>query len=434
MKEIKAEILSIGTEILLGNIVNTNAAYLSQELAALGILVYHQEVVGDNPGRLFHALEESYSRAELVIATGGLGPTADDLSKETAAQYFGVPLVSDQKAREHIEQVLAHLGREVTPNNYKQAQLPAGAIPLYNSNGTAPGFILEKDERILIMLPGPPSEMKPMFSEQVKPYLSRKSSQQLVSRTLHLCGIGESAVEYRLKSRMNELTNPTLAPYAKTGMVDLRITAKAPGREEAEKLIAPVEAEIRGQFGDFVFGADEDTLEGVLVEMLDQCGWTIATAESCTGGLLGGRIVDYPGASRVFRQGFITYSNEAKEEMLGVSRQTLLQFGAVSAQTAEEMAYGAAMKASAQTAVSITGIAGPLGAVPARGAQPEKPVGLVYIGYYVNGSLSSEECRFHKNRRGNRDNAVVRALNGLRMKLLQEKSKNLCTAADFGRY
>lgn len=421
MKELKAEILSIGTEILLGNIVNTNAAYLSQELAALGILVYHQEVVGDNPQRLAHALEESFRRADLVISTGGLGPTTDDLSKETAAEFFGTRLVTDPTAKENIQLVLEHLGREVTPNNYKQAELPEGAIPLYNKNGTAPGFILEQGERILIMLPGPPSEMKPMFDKQVKPYLIRKSAQQLVSRTLHLCGIGESAVEYRLKKRMDELTNPTLAPYAKTGMVDLRITAKASGQTEAERLIAPVEAEIRQQFGDLVFGADEETLEGVLVEMLVRRGWTVATAESCTGGLLSGRIVDYPGASRVFRQGFITYSNEAKEELLGVSGQTLKQFGAVSAETAKEMAVGAAIRAGAQTALAITGIAGPEGAVPARGSQPEKPVGLVYIGYYVDGKISAEECRFHKDRRGNRDNAVVRALNGLRMKMLQLK-------------
>lgn len=421
MKELKAEILSIGTEILLGNIVNTNAAYLSQELAALGILVYHQEVVGDNPQRLSHALEESYRRADLVISTGGLGPTTDDLSKETAAEFFRTRLVTDPAAKENIQKVLEHLGREVTPNNYKQAELPEGAIPLYNENGTAPGFILEKDGRILIMLPGPPSEMKPMFDKQVKPYLIRRSSQKLVSRTLHLCGIGESAVEYRLKKRMDELTNPTLAPYAKTGMVDLRITAKASGQPEAECLIAPVEAEIREMFGDLVFGADEDTLEGVLVEMLVQRGWTVATAESCTGGLLSGRIVDYPGASRVFRQGFITYSNEAKEDLLGVSGQTLAQFGAVSAETAKEMALGAAKRAGAQAALAITGIAGPDGAVPARSGHPEKPVGLVYIGYYVDGKVSAEECRFHKDRRGNRDNAVVRALNGLRMKILQIK-------------
>ena len=422
MKELRAEILSIGTEILLGNIVNTNAAYLSQELAALGILVYHQEVVGDNPGRLEQALTESFARADIVITTGGLGPTTDDLSKETAAHYFGRKLVRDEKALADMRQMMEHSGRTMTPNNLKQADLPEGAIPLYNQNGTAPGFILEGNGRILIMLPGPPSEMKPMFDEQVHPYLRQKSEQKLVSRTLHLCGIGESAVEYRLKQRMDELVNPTLAPYAKTGMVDLRITAKAKGEEEARALIAPVEEEIRAQFGDFVFGADADTLEGVLIERLADLGYSITTAESCTGGLLAARLVDYPGASRILKEGFITYSNEAKEELLGVSHDTLQTYGAVSSQTAMEMAQGAAKRAGAQAAISITGIAGPTGAVPAHDGQPEKPVGLVYIGYYLDGEVSYEECRFQKSRRGNRENAVVRGLNGLRMKITEKFS------------
>ena len=421
MKEIKAEILSIGTEILLGNIVNTNAAYLSQELAALGILVYHQAVVGDNPGRLSEALAEAYSRAELVITTGGLGPTTDDLSKETAAAFFGRRMVRDERALDELVQRLKLGGHEVTPNNYKQADLPEGATVLYNKNGTAPGFILEGEGRTLIMLPGPPSEMKPMFEEGVRPYLRKHSDQMLISKTLHICGIGESAVEHRLKKRMDELVNPTLAPYAKTGMVDLRITAKAAAESEAMALIEPVEQEIRDMFGEYVFGSDEETLEGTIIEMLAQRGWSVTTAESCTGGLLAGRLVDYPGASRVFREGYITYANEAKEEILGVSRETLERYGAVSAECAREMAAGAAKKAGAQAAIAVTGIAGPTGAVPAHGDQPEKPVGLVYIGYYVNGEVTSEEHHFYKNRRANRDNAVVRALNGLRMRLLAVK-------------
>lgn len=420
MKEVKAEILSIGTEILLGNIVNTNAAYLSQELAALGILVYHQAVVGDNPGRLKEALDEGFSRADLVITTGGLGPTTDDLSKETAAAYFGRKMVRDAEALANIERILKNYGREITPNNYKQADLPEGAIPMYNNNGTAPGFILEGNGKILIMMPGPPSEMKPMFEESVKPYLQEHSNQMLVSKTLHLCGVGESAVEYRLKDRMDELTNPTLAPYAKTGMVDLRITAKASDEAQAQEMIAPIEAEIREMFGNYVFGADEDTLEGVLIEMIAERGWSVTAAESCTGGLLAGRLVDYPGASRVLNRSFVTYANEAKEELLGVRHETLEVYGAVSAECAAEMAQGAAKMAGAQVAVAITGIAGPTGSVPAHNGQPEKPVGLVYIGYYVNGKVSVEEHRFSKNRRGNRDNAVVRALNGLRMKILEE--------------
>ncbi len=342
MKEIKAEILSIGTEILLGNIVNTNAAYLSQELAALGILVYHQAVVGDNPGRLSEALAEAYSRAELVITTGGLGPTTDDLSKETAAAFFGRRLVRDERALDELVQRLKLGGHEVTPNNYKQADLPEGATVLYNKNGTAPGFILEGEERTLIMLPGPPSEMKPMFEEGVRPYLRKHSDQMLISKTLHICGIGESAVEHRLKKRMDELMNPTLAPYAKTGMVDLRITAKAATETEAMALIEPVERRSGDMFGEYVFGSDEETLEGTIIEMLAQRGWSVTTAESCTGGLLAGRLVDYPGASACSGKVILLMPMRQRKRFWESVIETLERYGAVSAECAREMAAGAA--------------------------------------------------------------------------------------------
>ena len=422
MPDIKAEILSIGTEILLGNIVNTNAAYLSAELAKIGVLVYHQSVVGDNPARLAEALEEGFGRADLVITTGGLGPTTDDLSKETAAAYFGRRMVRNEEAVRNLEERMNHMHRQITPNNYKQADLPEGAIALQNHNGTAPGFILEDQEsgKTVIMLPGPPFEMKQMYEESVREYLRGRTGQLLHSRTLHLCGMGESAVEYRLKARMDELVNPTLAPYAKLGQVDLRITAKADTVENAEALIAPVENEIREQFGNIVYGADEDTLEGALAEILLAKGWHVAFAESCTGGLLAGRLVNHPGASKVFNEGFVTYSNEAKIKRLGVSPETLERYGAVSAETACEMAAGAAKASGAETAVAVTGIAGPDGAVPAHGDSPEKPVGLIYIGYYVNGKTSFDEMRFHGTRDTNRNNTVVRALNGLRMRLLEE--------------
>ena len=425
MREIKAEILSIGTEILLGNIVNMNAQYLSRELASEGVFVYHQSVVGDNPGRLEEALQEGFSRADMIISTGGLGPTTDDLSKETAARYYGRKLVRDEKALANIIERMTHMKREITPNNYKQADLQEGCIPLYNRNGTAPGFILTDEDagKTLIMLPGPPAEMTLMYEEGVRPYLKSLSDEMLVSRTLHLCGMGESGVEHRLRKRMDELTNPTLAPYAKTGIVDLRITAKAHSQEEAEELIRPVEQEIREQFGDIVFGTDEDTIESALVNLLREHDLKVAFAESCTAGLLAGRLVNAPGASRVFEQGFVTYSNEAKHLMIGVSEETLAEYGAVSPQTAAEMAEGAAKTAHTQTAVSVTGIAGPGGAVPAHDGKPEKPVGLVYIGYYVNGKVDTEEYRFHGTRASNRNNSVVRALNGLRMRILQQYKK-----------
>lgn len=413
MKALTAEIIAIGTEILLGDIVNTNAAYLARGLAALGINTYHQQVVGDNPQRVRAAFKEAFERADLVITSGGLGPTQDDLSKEMAAEYFGVQLKEDAKARAHIEQYMSRLGRKITENNWKQALLPEGSIPLYNHNGTAPGFILCCDEKTLIMLPGPPSELLPMYDEQVIPYLRRLSDAVMYSRTLHICGIGESAVENQLKEQMKRLTNPTLAPYAKEGIVDLRITAKAASQEEAEQMIAPVEQEIEQMFGDQVFGTDGQTLEGVIVELLKKKGWKVATAESCSGGWASGQIVNYPGASEVLEGGFVTYSNEAKMKLLGVSAKSLASYGAVSREVACEMALGAAKALHTETAISITGIAGP------GGGTAEKPVGTVWIGVYCQGKVFAERFQFSRNREANRRLSVVRALNLLRLTILK---------------
>lgn len=413
MKALTAEIIAIGTEILLGDIINTNAAHLSQGLALLGINTYRQQVVGDNPARVKEALEEAYQRANLVITSGGLGPTQDDLSKEMGAQYFGVALKEDPEARAHIEQYMHRLGRKITENNWKQALLPEGSLPLYNHNGTAPGFILNRDERILIMLPGPPSELIPMFDEQVIPYLRTLSEDVMISRTLHICGTGESVVESLLHDQMQEMRNPTLAPYAKEGIVDLRITAKAHSEEEARQMIQPVEEEIRNLFGQQVFGADGQTLESVVVELLAQRGWKVATAESCTAGWASGQIVNYPGASQVLEGGFVTYSNEAKMALLGVRAETLERYGAVSLETAKEMAEGAARALHTETAISITGIAGP------GGGTAEKPVGTVCVGVYCNGTVSAEKYRFSRNREANRRLSVVKALDLLRLAILK---------------
>lgn len=416
MKALTAEIIAIGTEILLGDIVNTNASHLARGLASLGINTYHQQVVGDNPERVLEAFEKAYETANLVITSGGLGPTQDDLSKEMGARYFGVPLVEDESARAHIERYMQGVGRQITENNWKQAFLPEGSLPLYNHNGTAPGFILNRDERILVMLPGPPSELIPMFDEQVMPYLRGLSEDVMVSRTLHICGTGESAVESRLHDEMERLTNPTLAPYAKEGIVDLRITAKAPSEEEARQMIAPVEAEIREMFGDQVFGADGQTLEGTVVELLKEKRWKVATAESCSGGWASGQLVNYPGASEVLEGGLVTYSNEAKQKLLGVKAETLKEFGAVSLETAAEMAEGAAKALGTETAISITGIAGP------GGGTPEKPVGTVCIGVYCGGKVKTEKFKFSRNREANRRLSVVRALNMLRLSLLEKNN------------
>lgn len=413
MKQLTAEIIAIGTEILLGDIVNTNASYIAKELASIGVNTYHQQVVGDNPERVLEAFQLAFGRADVVITTGGLGPTGDDLSKEMGARYFGVPMEEDAQARDRIQRMLTRRGIEITPNNWKQALLPKGAKALYNDHGTAPGFILDQDHKILVMLPGPPSEMRPMFDEQVKPYLYAMTNQVMISRTLHLCGIGESAVEYRLHEMMESMSNPTLAPYAKTGMVDLRITAKADSEEAARALIAPVESQIREMFGNCVYGADGDTLESVIGELLLKNHMTITTAESCTGGLAAGRLINYPGISGAYMAGFVTYSNEAKEKFLGVSHETLMKYGAVSEQTAKEMAIGAAKAVGADAAVSVTGIAGP------GGGTPEKPVGLIYVGIYVKGKVIAKKLNFTKSRQENRQATVVAALNALRLAILE---------------
>ena len=413
MKALTAEIIAIGTEILLGDIVNTNAAYIARGLASLGINTYHQEVVGDNPERVLQTFERAFERSNLVITSGGLGPTQDDLSKEMGARYFGVSLKEDAEARAHIERYMHRFGRTITENNWKQALLPDGSIALYNYNGTAPGFILTKEERTLIMLPGPPSELIPMFDEQVLPYLRSLSEDVMVSRTLHICGVGESAVESILAEKMQQMTNPTLAPYAKEGIVDLRITAKAKSNEAALAMIQPVEEEIRAIFGNQIFGADEDTMESVVVELLAKRGWHIATAESCTAGWASGQIVNYPGASKVLEGGFVTYSNEAKMALLGVKKETLEQYGAVSVETAAEMAIGAARALHTETAISITGIAGP------GGGTEEKPVGTVCIGAYCNGKIQTRRYQFSRNRAANRHLSVIRALDLLRLFILE---------------
>lgn len=413
-KALRAEIIAIGTEILLGDIVNTNASYLARQLASIGIDTYHQEVVGDNAARLKEAFAAAYERSDIVITSGGLGPTGDDLSKETGAEYFGVKLVMDEKARAHIEDYMTRRGRQITENNWKQALLPEGAVPFYNDNGTAPGFALEKDGKILIMLPGPPKELEPMFDKQVLPYLRQKSSFITLSRTLHLTGWGESYIESRLHEAMLSMQNPTLAPYAKLGHVDLRITAKAESAATAMAMIRPVEEKIRQMFPSDVYGADEETLEGCLIGLLKERHLKIATAESCTGGLVGASLVNCPGASEVYQGGIISYANEAKQDLLHVSGETLEKYGAVSEETAGEMAQGAARALGAGVAVSVTGIAGP------GGGTPEKPVGTVCFGVYINGTITTSTVHFTRNRNSNREMAAAKALDLVRRALSGE--------------
>lgn len=368
----KAEMIAVGTEILLGQIVNTNAQFISQQFAGLGVDLYYETVIGDNVLRLKEALGIAFARVDLVILTGGLGPTKDDLTKETVAEYFGAALEMHQPSLAEISGYFQRVGRPMTENNKKQAMLPQGCIVMKNNHGTAPGCILEKDGKTAVMLPGPPTEMKFMFLESVVPYLKSKSTDVIASKSVRLFGTGESAVETQVRDLM-ERQNPTVAPYAKEGEVELRVTAKASAQEEAEALIAPAVREIQNRLGEFVYGYDEDTLESVTVEFLKQNGLTVSTAESCTGGLIAGAITEVPGSSEVFGFGVVTYANQAKVQMAGVRAETLEKYGAVSPQTAEEMARGIREKSGSDLGVSATGIAGP------DGGSEEKPVGLVYI-------------------------------------------------------
>lgn len=408
------ELVCVGTEILLGNIVNTNAAYLAEQCAMLGLSCYHQSVVGDNEQRMEETIRRAVSRSDIVILSGGLGPTKDDLTKEVTARVFDMELLEDPHTRARIQEYFDqnHRGR-ITENNWKQAQVPEGSMVIDNYNGTAPGLILQKDGKTAILLPGPPNELKPMFERDIRPFLNRLEPEGIYSKMVKICGFGESKVESMITDILESQTNPTIAPYAKTGEVHLRITAKAINEETADEMMEPMMEELYRRFGSQIFTTEEAvTLEETVVELLKEKGKTVTTAESCTGGLVAGRLLNVPGASSVYMEGYITYSNEAKEKLLGVSHSTLEQYGAVSKETACEMAEGAAKAAGADLAISVTGIAGP------DGGTKEKPVGLVYVGCYADGEARAYEFHFTGNRAKNRESTVAKALTILREALI----------------
>ncbi len=409
-----AEFIFVGTELLLGNIVNTNGAFLAEKCAGLGLSCYFQTVVGDNEGRLSETLERAMDRSDVVILSGGLGPTEDDLTKETAAKVCGRKLTMHEPSREMLKHFFERRGMELTENNWKQAMMPEGAIVLDNPNGTAPGLIIETEKSKVILLPGPPNELCPMFEANVAPYLADLTSQVICSRTVKICGVGESKAETVVKDLIDAQTNPTLATYAKTGEVHIRVTASAENSEKAERLIDPLVRELKDRFGRAVYTTEDETdLETAVVRLLADAGLTLACAESCTGGLLSGRIINVPGVSEVYKAGFVTYANEAKMSQLGVSKDTLDRYGAVSAETAEEMAAGAARAAGTDAALSVTGIAGP------DGGTAEKPAGLVYIGCRVRENVTVRKYRFSGSRRKVRESAVAAALTLLRECILE---------------
>lgn len=396
MKIKNAEILCVGTELLLGEVINTNVAYLGKALARLGISVYHTSVVGDNQMRLRDAVEAALSNADLLILSGGLGPTYDDLTKETVAETLGLKMVRDKKILAEIEDYFASSGRVMPPNNAKQADIPEGAIALKNRTGTAPGIFVEHNGKVVVLLPGPPFELCPMFDEFVFPRLRDMSDKILISHNIHIMGMGESEVEMHLLELMKSSVNPSLAPYAKEGEMRLRVSALASSEDEGEKMCQEMIEKVKtSPVGKFIYALDAEYIEKLVVEKLKESKLTLAVAESCTGGYLAKRITDIAGASSVFAGGFITYSNESKINLLGVNPQTLVTHTAVSSETATEMAIGARKRLNTDIAISITGEAG-----PEPDPATKKPVGTVFIGvatetsaYSVNLTISRQRDR-----------------------------------------
>ncbi len=407
-----AEILAVGTELLMGQIANTDAQYISQRLAELGIFVYFHSVVGDNPARLEETLKRALDRSDIVITTGGLGPTKDDLTKEVIARTMNRKLVLNDDVLNKVRDFFMRKHRVMPKNNEKQAYLPDNSVMIPNSNGTAPGCIIEDEEKAVIMLPGPPKEMQPMFNDTVFPYLKQKTGLVLVSKMLKIFGIGESDMESRLMDLIDKQDNPTIAPYVSQGEITVRVTARCASKEEASQLLNPVVNEIKERLGSLVYAEEGETLEQVVFNLLKGKGLIISTAESCTGGLLAGRITSLPGASKIFEQGYVTYANKVKINELGVKEETINKYGAVSCETALEMLEGLRKKTSAQVCVSISGIAGP------DGGTPEKPVGLVYIGVSVLDRVLCKSFELMGDRERVRNDACMRALDMIRRVLL----------------
>lgn len=407
----RCELLSVGTEILLGDIVNTNAQFLAKELASMGIDIYYQSVVGDNKERMLQAFKEGLSRSDMIITTGGLGPTKDDMTKELACEYFGYKCELHEESLENIKEYFRRMGREFVESNEKQAYFPKEAIILKNNAGTAPGAIIKKDDKTIIVLPGPPSEMKRMFNESVRTYLEKLTGYTIVSEVVRIHGVGESKVEELVQDLIDNGKNPTVAPYAKEGEVTLRVTAKAKTKEEGEKLIDPVLTEIKNRLGDSIYNIGEEGLNLKVAKLLVDKKLTIGTSESCTGGLLGAGLIDYPGISSSFLEGAITYSNEAKIKTLGVKKETLEKFGAVSEETAREMAEGIRKRCGADIGVSTTGIAGP------DGGTDDKPVGLVYIGLSIGDKTIVTRNVFNGDRNSVRRRACLKAFDMIRLEI-----------------
>ena len=413
-----AEIVTVGTEMLLGDLVDTNTAWISQRLAELGVGIYRHTTIGDNSDRIVAALRDAASRSDLVVTTGGLGPTSDDLTNACISTLTGREMVEYQEAREHVDTMFARFGRTPTSNNYKQALFPEGTELIPNPVGTAMGALVEWEGTLFATLPGVPTEMKSMFEATLEPLIRARSEGSIVSKTLHFAGIGESALADKVQEFL-DATDPTVAPLAGQGRVRLRITTRAATDGEAQEKIAPVEREIIARLSDYFFGEGDETLEGSVGRLLGDRGATLALAESCTGGLLAKRLTDMPGSSAYFTEGLVTYSNESKERLLGVPHAMIVDHGAVSEPVAREMAEGARRVSGTDYGLSVTGIAGP------DGGTQEKPVGLVFVGISDAKDTFAEKLdltAWARSRDSIRERSANRALDLLRLRLEEDQS------------
>ena len=406
-----AELICVGTELLMGQVLNTNAHFIAKALAPSGVDMYHQTVVGDNPARLTEAIETALSRADVLLLSGGLGPTDDDLTKETVAKALGKGLVLYEDEWKKIVGYFESTGRTVAPNNKKQAMFPADAIILPNPNGTAPGCIMEADGKAAILMPGPPRELQPMFTNHVLPWLLTRAGHRLYSREVRIFGMGESDVAYRLDDLFKHQTNPTIAPYCKTGEVTLRVTARCRNEAEGEALVMPMLETIQTTLGDVVYDTNGRELAEVCHHALIAARKTLAVAESCTGGRLADAFVSYPGSSAYFIEGDVTYANDAKMRRLGVTAETLDTVGPVSEECAREMAEGCRRAAGTDFALSTTGYAGP------DGGEPDKPVGTVFVALACADGTIVRRLNLFGDRDRIRHTAMLHALDLLRRKL-----------------
>ncbi|MDR1293259.1 MAG: competence/damage-inducible protein A [Clostridiales Family XIII bacterium] len=413
----RASIIAVGTELLFGQIVNTNAAYLSRELQTLGIDVLYHYTVGDNADRMRDMLRRALEETDLVIASGGLGPTQDDMTKEIIAEVMGARLAPDERALSEIESFFKKIGRDMTDNNRKQAMLPEGAAVFYNARGTAPGFAIASASGggTVIALPGPPSELVAMFESSVIPYLGERADAAIYHRMLRFYGIGESQLETDLSGLIDGQTDPTFATYAKEGECSLRIASKRRTREEAEAAVEKAERDVLAIAGDYMYSDSDEELSAVTARLLLESGLTLSSAESCTGGLFASALTSYPGISEVFDRGYITYSNEAKSGELGVPASLIESHGAVSEEVAAAMAEGCREAAGTDIGVSVTGVAGPGGGTEA------KPVGLAWIAIAdADGVAARRLLSRNKGRDVNRRVAVLAMLNMLRKYLVRK--------------